>query len=69
MTQSGGKYIAEGKVNTLTIDPEKIHGTLTEKSGRVNLGLEGVLVVGAMSGYATAVLEDGGMSAQRASDL
>ncbi len=30
--------------------------TLTEKSGRVNLGLEGVLVMGAMSGYATAVL-------------
>ncbi len=30
--------------------------TLTEKSGRVNLGLEGVLVMGAMTGYATAVL-------------
>ena len=30
--------------------------TLTEKSGRVNLGLEGVLVMGAMSGYGTAVL-------------
>lgn len=30
--------------------------TITEKSGRVNLGLEGVLVMGAMSGYATAVL-------------
>lgn len=30
--------------------------TLTEKSGRVNLGLEGVLVMGAMSGYAIAVL-------------
>lgn len=29
---------------------------LTEKSGRVNLGLEGVLVMGAMSGYATAVI-------------
>jgi simple sugar transport system permease protein len=28
--------------------------TLTEKSGRVNLGLEGTLVMGAMSGYATA---------------
>lgn len=30
--------------------------TLTEKGGRVNLGLEGVLVMGAMTGYATAVL-------------
>lgn len=30
--------------------------TLTEKSGRVNLGLEGILVMGAMSGYGTAVL-------------
>lgn len=30
--------------------------TITEKSGRVNLGLEGVLVMGAMSGYATAVI-------------
>jgi simple sugar transport system permease protein len=30
--------------------------TLTEKSGRVNLGLEGTLVLGAMSGYATAWL-------------
>jgi general nucleoside transport system permease protein len=28
--------------------------TLTEKSGRVNLGLEGTLVLGAMSGYAIA---------------
>lgn len=28
--------------------------TLTEKSGRVNLGLEGILVFGAMSGYAIA---------------
>jgi ABC-type uncharacterized transport system permease subunit len=28
--------------------------TLTEKSGRVNLGLEGTLVMGAMSGYAVA---------------
>jgi simple sugar transport system permease protein len=27
---------------------------LTEKSGRINLGLEGTLVLGAMSGYATA---------------
>jgi simple sugar transport system permease protein len=27
---------------------------LTEKSGRVNLGLEGTLVMGAMSGYATS---------------
>ncbi|MDR3495812.1 MAG: ABC transporter permease [Ancalomicrobiaceae bacterium] len=27
---------------------------LTEKSGRINLGLEGTLVFGAMSGYATA---------------
>jgi general nucleoside transport system permease protein len=27
---------------------------LTEKSGRVNLGLEGTLVLGAMSGYATS---------------
>jgi ABC-type uncharacterized transport system permease subunit len=30
--------------------------TLTEKSGRVNLGLEGILVMGAMSGYGTTVL-------------
>ncbi len=29
---------------------------LTEKGGRVNLGLEGILVMGAMSGYGTAVL-------------
>src|SRR3954462_13817495 len=28
--------------------------TLTEKSGRVNLGLEGTLVMGAMAGYAVA---------------
>jgi simple sugar transport system permease protein len=28
--------------------------TLTEKSGRVNLGLEGTLVMGAMSGYAVS---------------
>ena len=30
--------------------------TLTEKSGRINLGLEGTLVLGAMLGYATAYL-------------
>jgi simple sugar transport system permease protein len=30
--------------------------TLTEKGGRVNLGLEGTLVLGAMSGYAVAHL-------------
>jgi general nucleoside transport system permease protein len=30
--------------------------TLTEKSGRVNLGLEGTLVLGAMSGYGVAYL-------------
>lgn len=29
---------------------------LTERSGRINLGLEGTLVFGAMSGYGTAVL-------------
>jgi ABC-type uncharacterized transport system permease subunit len=29
---------------------------LTEKSGRINLGLEGTLVMGAMSGYGTAYL-------------
>src|SRR6201992_3788568 len=29
---------------------------LTEKGGRVNLGLEGILVSGAMSGYAAAYL-------------
>ena len=29
---------------------------ITEKSGRVNIGLEGTLVMGAMSGYGTAVL-------------
>jgi cell division protease FtsH len=28
------QYIAEGKVDTLTIDPENIHGTLTEKPGQ-----------------------------------
>src|SRR3982751_5579477 len=30
--------------------------TITERSGRINLGLEGTLVFGAMIGYATAVL-------------
>ncbi len=30
--------------------------TLTEKGGRVNLGLEGILVMGAMSGYGIAVI-------------
>jgi simple sugar transport system permease protein len=30
--------------------------TITEKSGRVNLGLEGTLVMGAMSGYAVSYL-------------
>ena len=30
--------------------------TLTEKGGRVNLGLEGILVMGAMSGYGVAYL-------------
>ena len=30
--------------------------TLTEKGGRVNLGLEGILVMGAMSGYGIAYL-------------
>ena len=29
---------------------------ITEKSGRVNLGLEGILIFGAMSGYATSFL-------------
>lgn len=29
---------------------------LTEKAGRVNLGLEGILVMGAMSGYAVALM-------------
>jgi simple sugar transport system permease protein len=29
---------------------------ITEKSGRINLGLEGILVMGAMSGYATSYL-------------
>jgi simple sugar transport system permease protein len=29
---------------------------LTEKGGRVNLGLEGILVSGAMSGYAASFL-------------
>src|SRR3954471_8245015 len=28
--------------------------TLTEKSGRINLGLEGTLVMGAMAGYAVS---------------
>jgi simple sugar transport system permease protein len=30
--------------------------TITERSGRINLGLEGILVFGAMAGYGTAVL-------------
>ncbi len=30
--------------------------TITEKGGRVNLGLEGILVMGAMSGYGTTVI-------------
>ena len=30
--------------------------TLTEKGGRINLGLEGILVMGAMSGYGVAYL-------------
>ena len=30
--------------------------TITERSGRINLGLEGTLVFGAMIGYATAVI-------------
>src|ERR1700741_2211124 len=29
---------------------------ITEKSGRINLGLEGILVMGAMSGYAVSFL-------------
>jgi simple sugar transport system permease protein len=29
---------------------------ITERSGRINLGLEGILVMGAMSGYATSYL-------------
>ncbi len=29
---------------------------ITEKSGRINLGLEGILVMGAMTGYATSYL-------------
>src|SRR3954452_16184697 len=29
---------------------------LTERSGRINLGLEGILVMGAMSGYGVAYL-------------
>lgn len=29
--------------------------TLTEKSGRINLGLEGTLMMGAMSGYAVSL--------------
>ena len=29
---------------------------ITEKSGRINLGLEGILVMGAMTGYATSFL-------------
>ncbi|MCJ2014722.1 ABC transporter permease [Methylobacterium sp. J-076] len=32
--------------------------TITERSGRINLGLEGTLVFGAMAAYATAVLTD-----------
>ncbi len=32
--------------------------TITERSGRINLGLEGTLVFGAMSAYATAVVTD-----------
>src|ERR1700741_3734076 len=29
---------------------------ITEKSGRINLGLEGTLIMGAMTGYATSFL-------------
>src|SRR4051812_50203614 len=29
---------------------------ITERSGRINLGLEGTLVMGAMAGYATSVV-------------
>src|SRR5258708_30846683 len=29
---------------------------ITEKSGRINLGLEGILVMGAMSGYAVSFM-------------
>src|SRR5258708_36580233 len=29
---------------------------ITEKSGRINLGLEGILVMGAMSGYAVSYI-------------
>jgi simple sugar transport system permease protein len=32
---------------------------ITEKSGRINLGLEGTLVIGAMSAYAVSYLTDG----------
>ena len=32
--------------------------TITEKAGRINLGLEGILVFGAMSGYAVAYHSD-----------
>ena len=32
---------------------------LTERSGRINLGLEGTLVFGAMAGYGIAVVETG----------
>ena len=30
--------------------------TITERSGRINLGLEGILVFGAMTAYAVAVM-------------
>ena len=29
---------------------------ITEKSGRINLGLEGILIMGAMAGYGTSYL-------------
>ena len=41
---------------------------LTERSGRINLGLEGTLMMGAMSAYGTALLSGSASWWRRSSD-